>query len=280
LAATSGTRRSDALYEAAVKRLPGGSTRSTVYVPPSPPYALRGEGHMITDAGGHQVIDLQGNMTALVHGHAHPAIVSELRAAVADGLSFGMPSESEVVLAGELVRRIDIVERVRFASSGTEAVMLALRVARAYTGRQKILRFEGCYHGLYDPIVATGARGVAPQTWQAVVTVPVGDEATFGRGARRARRRARVRDRRPDAEPARPRAGDTWVRAPAPRRDTAPWDSAARRRGDHVPARGRRAPVAVRAPTRPRDAREDDRRRSANRRLRRLGGGDGRHGPA
>jgi glutamate-1-semialdehyde 2,1-aminomutase len=179
LPATSGTRRSNALYEAAVQRLPGGNTRSTVYVPPSPPYALRGEGHTITDADGHQVIDLQGNMTALVHGHAHPAIVAELRAAVADGLCFGMPTWSEVALAGELVRRIDIVERVRFANSGTEAVMLALRVARAYTGRPKILRFEGCYHGLYDPIVATGARGVAPQTWQALVTVPVADEAAF-----------------------------------------------------------------------------------------------------
>jgi glutamate-1-semialdehyde 2,1-aminomutase len=179
LAATYETGRSDALYKAAVQKLPGGNTRSTVFVPPSPPYAVRGEGHTITDADGHRVIDLQGNMTALVHGHAHPAIVAELQAAVAEGLCFGMPTESEVALAGELVRRIDAVERVRFANSGSEAVMLALRVARAYTGRPKILRFQGCYHGSYDAIVANDARGVAPQTWQAVVTVRVADEAAF-----------------------------------------------------------------------------------------------------
>jgi glutamate-1-semialdehyde 2,1-aminomutase len=179
LAAPSDTQHSSSLYERAVERLPGGNTRSTVYVSPAPPYAVRGEGYTIVDADGHEVIDLQGNMTALVHGHAHPAIVAELQAALADGLCFGMPTESEVELADELVTRIAAVERVRFANSGTEAVMLALRVARAYTGRPKILRFEGCYHGSYDAIVPTGARGVPASTWESVVTVPIGDAGAF-----------------------------------------------------------------------------------------------------
>jgi glutamate-1-semialdehyde 2,1-aminomutase len=179
VAASSATERATAPYETAVESLPGGSTRSTVYVPPAPPYAVRGVGFTIVDAAGRALIDLQGNMTALVHGHAHPAIVAELREALSEGLCFGMPTERELALAGALVERIDAVERVRFANSGTEAVMLALRVARAATGRPMILRFEGCYHGTYDAVVADGARGVPPETWDSVVTVPIGDAEAF-----------------------------------------------------------------------------------------------------
>jgi glutamate-1-semialdehyde 2,1-aminomutase len=171
--------RASALHESAVEWLPGGSTRGSIFVPPAPPYAARGAGCTIVDAAGRELIDLQGNMTALVHGHAHPAIVAELQAALVDGLSFGLPTEWEVALARALVRRIDAVERVRFANSGTEAVMLALRVARAATGRPKILRFEGCYHGTYDAVAGDGARGVPDATWASVVTVPIGDGDAF-----------------------------------------------------------------------------------------------------
>lgn len=140
---------------------------------------MRGTGCRLVDADGHEVIDLQGNQTALVHGHAHPAIVAAVAEAAAAGSSFGLPTPAEVELAGRLVDRIPAVERIRFASSGTEAVMLALRVARAYSGRAKILRFAGAYHGSYDDVVDTPARGIPPGVRDWVVTVPFGDEAAF-----------------------------------------------------------------------------------------------------
>jgi glutamate-1-semialdehyde 2,1-aminomutase len=166
-------------YEAALEALPGGSSRATIFTPPVPPYAVRGSGFTLVDADGREVIDLQGNQTTLVHGNAHPAIVAAVAEAAADGTSFGLPTAAEVELASLLVDRIACVERVRFANSGTEAVMLALRVARAYTGRSKILRFTGAYHGTYDDVLDVGARGVPPEVWDAVVTVPFGDESAF-----------------------------------------------------------------------------------------------------
>jgi len=166
-------------YATALETLPGGSTRATIFTPPVPPYAVRGSGFTLVDADGREVIDLQGNQTTLVHGNAHPAIVEAVAAAAADGTSFGLPTAAEVELAEHLVERVDCVERVRFANSGTEAVMLALRVARAYSGRSKILRFTGAYHGTYDDVLDVGARGVPPRVWDAVVTVPFGDENTF-----------------------------------------------------------------------------------------------------
>jgi len=170
---------SASLYERALARLPGGSTRATIFTPPAPPYAVRGAGCLLVDADGHEVIDLQGNQTALVHGHAHPEIVAAVAEAAANGSSVGLPTPAEIELAARLVERIPCVERVRFANSGTEAVMHALRVARAFTGRSKILRFEGAYHGTYDDVLADPARGVPPGVRDWVVTVPFGDEAAF-----------------------------------------------------------------------------------------------------
>src|SRR3954463_8065635 len=166
--------QSEALPERARAALPGGNTRTTVFVPPAPPYAVRGRGHLITDADGHEVIDLQANQSALVHGHAHPAIVAAIAGGLQEGLSFGMPTESEVRLAEHLVARIPAAERVRFTNSGTEAVMAALRTARAFTGRDKILRFEGCYHGAFDAAMS-GSRGVPMSVDSDVVVVPWGD---------------------------------------------------------------------------------------------------------
>jgi glutamate-1-semialdehyde 2,1-aminomutase len=162
-----------------VERLPGGSTRATIFTPPVPPYAVRGEGFLLVDADGHEVIDLQGNQTALVHGHAHPEIVTAVAEAAALGTSVGLPTPAEVELAERLVGRIPSVERIRFANSGTEAVMHALRVARAATGRAKILRFAGAYHGTYDDVVDAPGVGVPPGVRDWVVTVPFGDEAAF-----------------------------------------------------------------------------------------------------
>lgn len=170
---------SASFYELALTRLPGGSTRATIFTPPSPPYAVRGSGFLLVDADGHEVIDLQGNQTSLVHGHAHPEIVAAIAEAAANGASVGLPTPAEVELAGRLVERIPSVDRIRFANSGTEAVMHALRVARAFTGRTKILRFEGAYHGTYDDVVSEPARGVPPGVRDWIVTVPFGDEAAF-----------------------------------------------------------------------------------------------------
>lgn len=169
----------DAIYGRALDYLPGGNTRTTLFVPPRPPYAARGDGYRLIDVDGRELIDLQNNYTALIHGHAHPRVTEAAIAAVRDGASFGLPTEHEVELAAELRRRLPCGERWRFANSGTEAVMMAIRAARAATGRDAVLRFEGCYHGSYDA-VASGpgvTRGVAAD----VVTVPVGDRAGLDR---------------------------------------------------------------------------------------------------
>ena len=169
---------SEGLYARATASLPGGNTRTTVFVPPQPPYAVRGEGYTLHDADGHSVIDLQANMSALVHGHAHPAITAAIAAAAADGASFGLPTESELALAEHLAARMPALERVRFANSGTEAVMAALRLARAYADKPGILRFEGCYHGAYDAVLKS-PRGVPPGLLEDQVIIPWGDVDAF-----------------------------------------------------------------------------------------------------
>jgi glutamate-1-semialdehyde 2,1-aminomutase len=169
------TERSAELYAAAVGALPGGNTRTTLFVAPHPPYARRGEGCWVEDEDGHRVIDLQNNYTALIHGHAYPAVTAAAVAALHDGGSFGLPTRHEIALARELSARVPAGERWRFANSGTEAVMIAIRVARAATGRPAILRFAGAYHGSYDAVVAAEAPGVPPGVAVDSIEVPVGD---------------------------------------------------------------------------------------------------------
>jgi glutamate-1-semialdehyde 2,1-aminomutase len=163
---------SDQLYAQALGALPGGNTRTTLFVAPHPPYARRGEGCWVQDEDGHRVIDLQNNYTALIHGHAHPGVTAAAVEALRDGSAFGLPTRWEVALAAELSARVPAGERWRFANSGTEAVMMAIRVARAATGRPAILRFAGAYHGTYDAVVASGAPGVVARD---SFEVPVGD---------------------------------------------------------------------------------------------------------
>jgi glutamate-1-semialdehyde 2,1-aminomutase len=134
---------------------------------------------MLVDADGHELLDLVGNYTALVHGHARPEIVAAATAAVADGSCFSLPTAHEVELAAELSRRIPVAEKWRFANSGTEAVMMALRLARAATGRELVVRFDGCYHGSYDGALAPGAPGVPGALAEAIVSIPVGDEGAL-----------------------------------------------------------------------------------------------------
>jgi glutamate-1-semialdehyde 2,1-aminomutase len=166
----------DAIYERALAHLPGGNSRTTVFVPPRPPFAVRGSGPYLYDADGRQLLDFNNNYTSLVHGHARPEIVAEAIAAVQDGSCFSLPTEHEAALAERLAARIPAAPKWRFANSGSEAVMMAIRLARAATGLGGVLRFEGCYHGSYDAVMQPGARGVPASVSDDVVTVPVGDE--------------------------------------------------------------------------------------------------------
>jgi glutamate-1-semialdehyde 2,1-aminomutase len=138
------------LYERSKRVLPGGNTRTTLYEAPYPSYAASGRGAVITDVEGEERLDFINNYTSLIHGHADPDIQAAVIEQLPRGVAYAMPTESEIALAELLVERIPALEQVRFTNSGTEGVMMALKAARAYTGRPKIARFEGAYHGSYD----------------------------------------------------------------------------------------------------------------------------------
>ncbi|HEY5260951.1 MAG TPA: aminotransferase class III-fold pyridoxal phosphate-dependent enzyme [Solirubrobacteraceae bacterium] len=163
------------LYERARVRFPGGSSRTTLFVAPHPPYARRGEGWRLIDADGRELIDLHGDFSALVHGHAFAPVVAAAGRALADGCAFGLPTAAEVELAEHLAERVGWAERWRFTSSGTEAVMAAVRACRAATGRDLVVRFERCYHGAWDALAQPGARGVPAGVRDGVMSVRLGD---------------------------------------------------------------------------------------------------------
>ena len=154
---------SQKLYDRALSSLPGGNTRTTVFMKPYPIYAARGEGCRVWDIDGNEYIDCINNFTALIHGHAHPVLIEAATRQLALGSAFGLPTESEVDLAELLASRLPSVEQVRFTNSGTEAVMMALKAARAFTGRPKIAKCEGAYHGSYD--YAEVSLDPAPEAW-------------------------------------------------------------------------------------------------------------------
>jgi len=172
-----GLSAADRLHERALASLPGGNSRTTVFVPPRPPYAVRGEGCELIDADGRRVLDLLSNYTALVHGHARAEIVDAAVGVVAAGSSFGLPTEHEIELAERLRARIPSAAKWRFTNSGSEGVMMAIRLARAATGRSGVLRFQGAYHGTYDAAMQPPARGVPDSVEGEIVTVPFGDGA-------------------------------------------------------------------------------------------------------
>jgi glutamate-1-semialdehyde 2,1-aminomutase len=178
------TKRADsgagwALYERARRRFPGGSSRTTLWVAPHPPYALEGNGWRVHDVDGHELIDLHGDYSALVHGNAFAPVVDAARAAIEQGSAFGLPTSSEVELAECLSARVGWAERWRFTGSGSEAVMAGVRAARAVTGREKLVRFSDCYHGGWDALAAPGGRGVPIGVQREVVTLPLGDGPTL-----------------------------------------------------------------------------------------------------
>ncbi len=139
--------------------MPGGTTRTSVFYPPHPLYMESGSGCRVRDADGVERIDFNGNATALILGHGHPTVTEAVRRQVERGACFGAPSEAEVRLAEVLCARIPSVEQVRFTSSGTEAVMYALRTAKAFTGRRKVAKCEGGFHGAHDSVHVSFSPG-------------------------------------------------------------------------------------------------------------------------
>jgi len=144
------TKRSQEMFEQAGQILEGGTTRTSVFFPPYPCYIAEGQGCRITDLDGNVRIDFLNNFTSLMHGHAFPPIVEAVAQQMQKGSAYAAPSELEVRLARLIQERLPSIERLRFTSSGSEAVMFALRVARAFTGRRKIAKFEGGFHGSHE----------------------------------------------------------------------------------------------------------------------------------
>ncbi|CAL9524296.1 Glutamate-1-semialdehyde 2,1-aminomutase [Streptomyces sp. enrichment culture] len=155
---------SQSLFDRAAVVTPGGvnsPVRAFRGVGGTPRFMVSGSGPYLTDADGREYVDLVCSWGPMILGHAHPEVTEAVRQAVERGTSFGTPVEAEVALAEEIVNRIDPVEQVRLVSSGTEATMSAIRLARGFTGRAKVIKFAGCYHGHVDALLASAGSGVA-----------------------------------------------------------------------------------------------------------------------
>jgi glutamate-1-semialdehyde 2,1-aminomutase len=158
--------RSKELYQRALGLMPGGvnsPVRAMKAIGRDPIFIERGEGCELVDADGRRYVDWVCSWGPLILGHAHPAVVSAVTAALSDGTSFGAPTEREVLLAEEVASRVSSVEMVRMVSSGTEAAMSAVRLARAVTRRDVVVKFAGAYHGHVDGLLAESGSGLATQ---------------------------------------------------------------------------------------------------------------------
>jgi glutamate-1-semialdehyde 2,1-aminomutase len=183
------TPTSRLLHQQAREVMPGGTTRTSVFFEPYPLYIERGAGCRVWDADGVERLDFIGNYSALILGHAHPAVVAAIAGQAALGTAFAAANRHEVELAAELCRRVASLESVRLCSSGTEATMFALRLARAFTGRPRIARFEGGYHGSHDyalvgggaPEAAADSSGLPPRVADEVVVLPYNATAEMER---------------------------------------------------------------------------------------------------
>ena len=156
--------RNDQLFERAKKLIPGGvnsPVRAFKAVGGTPRFVQRAQGAYFWDADGKRYIDYIGSWGPMILGHGHPAVIEAVQKAMMDGFSFGAPTEREVELAEEIVKLVPSIEMVRLVSSGTEAAMSALRLARGATGRSKIIKFEGCYHGHTDALLVKAGSGLA-----------------------------------------------------------------------------------------------------------------------
>ena len=193
--------RSAALHEAARRVMPGGDTRTIAFHPPYPLFIERAAGCLLVDADDHISIDALNNYTSLIHGHAHPAVIAAVAAQLPRGTAYAAAIEAQTRLAELIAARVASVDLVRFCNSGTEAMMHAIRAARAFTGRDLIVKMEGGYHGTYDdvevsvhpdprspaagaahaPIGTLDAPGVPANTTDNVLVVPYNDVAAAER---------------------------------------------------------------------------------------------------
>jgi glutamate-1-semialdehyde 2,1-aminomutase len=160
----SATSRNAALFERAQKLIPGGvnsPVRAFKAVGGTPRFVQRAQGAYFWDADGQRYIDYIGSWGPMILGHGHPAVVEAVQKAVLEGFSYGAPTEREVEMAEEIVKLVPSIEMVRLVSSGTEATMSVIRLARGATGRNKIIKFEGCYHGHSDALLVKAGSGLA-----------------------------------------------------------------------------------------------------------------------
>lgn len=185
--------RSQELYRKALQLFPGGvnsPVRAFRSVGGTPLFFTRGEGAEVVDADGNRFIDLCHSWGPLILGHAHPVVVEAITRTAAKGSTFGAPTEEENELASFIMERIPFIERMRFVSSGTEAVMSAIRLARGATKRDLIIKFDGCYHGHFDSLLVNAGSGLAtfgtsssagvPEALAALtIIVPLNDEAAL-----------------------------------------------------------------------------------------------------
>ncbi|MCV7003832.1 glutamate-1-semialdehyde 2,1-aminomutase [Mycolicibacterium alvei] len=158
------TERSAQLFADACAVIPGGvnsPVRAFSSVGGTPRFITSAKGYWLTDADDNRYVDLVCSWGPALLGHAHPAVVEAVQKVAVNGLSFGAPTPSETELAAEIINRVAPVERLRLVNSGTEATMSAIRLARGYTGRAKIIKFSGCYHGHSDALLADAGSGVA-----------------------------------------------------------------------------------------------------------------------
>ncbi|WP_369583109.1 glutamate-1-semialdehyde 2,1-aminomutase, partial [Kingella oralis] len=157
------TNRNEQLFERAKKIIPGGvnsPVRAFGSVGGVPRFIKKAQGAFVWDENGQRYIDYVGSWGPAIVGHAHPEVIEAVREAALGGLSFGAPTEAEIIIAEEIAKIVPSVERLRLVSSGTEATMSAIRLARGYTGRDKIVKFEGCYHGHSDSLLVKAGSGL------------------------------------------------------------------------------------------------------------------------
>ena len=176
----AGGSASAALYERAKRVLPGGTTRVTTHSAPHPIYLRSGHGAHVVDVDRVERLDFNGNFTTMIHGYAHPEIDRAVIEQLARGSSLPMATEAEVALAELLCARVASIDKVRFMNSGTEAVMSAIKAARAHTRRPKIAKCEGAYHGMYD--YAEASLDPAPSNWGPDGAAPVANSVGTPQG--------------------------------------------------------------------------------------------------
>ncbi|MDA4847829.1 aspartate aminotransferase family protein [Hoeflea poritis] len=189
--ATEVSRSSRKLFERAKRVFPGGTTRTTIMFRDHPIYLNRGDGARVFDEDGHSYIDFANNFTTLIHGHCFGPVTEAAIAQLNLGSCFANPTSSEIDLAELIVSRVPSIDQIRFVNTGTEAVMFAIKAARAFTGRHKIAKFEGAYHGAYDwaevsetttpdgnnlnPPARANYIGMPPSVTSEVVVLPFND---------------------------------------------------------------------------------------------------------